>query len=172
MRIWGWVLLLAAMTSAGYGRQNTISGESRPLTPERAAAVEDGVRAFTQTVAHDVTQNGPTAWRKHFSDSPAFFMASNGLLVFPNSAAATKGIQDFARTIKQIELRWGDDLRVDPLTPDLAVVAATYHEIQVNTAGQRVDEAGFFTGIAEYRDGRWQFRNAHWSVPVPPPPGP
>jgi Domain of unknown function (DUF4440) len=133
---------------------------------------EDDVRAFTRTVSHDVTQNGPTAWRKLFSDSPAFFMASNGLLVFPNSAAATKGIQDFARTIKQIELRWGDDLRVDPLTPDLAVVAATYHEIQVNTAGQRVDEAGFFTGIAEYRDGRWQFRNAHWSVPVPPPPGP
>lgn len=168
MRTWRWLLLLAAVTSTAYGRQNAVSGDVRSLTPARAAAVEDDVRAFTRTVAHDVTQDGPTAWRKHFSDSPSFFMAVDGRLVFPNSAAATAGIQDFARTNKQISLKWGDDLRVDPLAPDLAVVAASYHEVQVNTAGQRVDETGFFTGIAEYRDGRWQFRNAHWSEPVPP----
>jgi hypothetical protein len=35
-----------------------------------------------------------------------------------------------------------------------------------------VDETGFFTGTAEFRDCRWEFRNAHWSVPVPPPPVP
>jgi hypothetical protein len=67
--------------------------------------------------AHDVTQDGPTAWRRHFADSPSFFMAVNGRLVFPNSAAATAGIQNVARTIKQIELRWGDDLPIDPLAP-------------------------------------------------------
>lgn len=39
----------------------------------RRAAVEDGVRRFTVTVAHDVTEEGPVAWRKHFADSPAFF---------------------------------------------------------------------------------------------------
>jgi hypothetical protein len=32
-----------------------------------------------------------------------------------------------------------------------------------------VEESGFFTGTAEYRSGRWQFRNAHWSVAAPPP---
>jgi hypothetical protein len=77
-----------------------VSGESRSLTPARAAAVEDGVRAFTQAVAHDVTHDGPAAWRKHFSDSPSFFMADEGRLVFPNSAVATVGIQDLARTIQ------------------------------------------------------------------------
>jgi hypothetical protein len=97
-------------------------------------------------------------------------MASEGRLVFPNSASATAAIQELPRTIKQIDLRWGDDLRVDPLTPDLAVVAASYHEVQVSPEGRRVEEAGFFTGIAEHRDGRWQFRNAHWSVAVPTPP--
>ncbi len=30
--------------------------------------------------------------------------------------------------------------------------------------GQRVEESGFFTGLAELRNGRWQFRDAHWSV--------
>ena len=137
------------------------------MTAARAAAVEQSVRTFAQNVAHDITQEGPAAWRRHFSDSPAFFMASEGHLVFPNSASATAAIQDLTRTMKQIELRWGDDLRVDPLTPDLAVVAASYHELQLWTDGRRVDESGFFTGTAERREGRWQFRNAHWSVAGP-----
>lgn len=168
MRTWQCGLLLAIAMSAGCGTRYTGSSEPPSLTPAQASAVEAGVRAFTRAVAHDVTQDGPAAWRKHFADSPSFFMADEGRLVFPNSAAATAAIRDLALTVKQIELRWGDDLRVDPLTPNLAVVGATYHEIRVSTAGQRVEETGFFTGIAEYRNGRWQFRNAHWSVVVPP----
>lgn len=62
----------------------------------------------------------------------------------------------------------GDDLRVDPLTPDLAVVASSYSETRIDTEGHQVGESGFFTGLAEYRDGSWEFRNTHWSVPVPP----
>jgi hypothetical protein len=156
-------LLLATIALAG-------CQSNRALTSAQAAAVEDGVRAFTRTVAHDITQDGPSAWRRHFADSPSFFMASEGHLVFPNSAAATAGIQDVARSIKQIELQWGDDLRIDPLTPDLAVVAASYHEVQVKADGVRVNETGFFTAIAERQGGRWQFRNAHWSVAGPPSP--
>jgi len=140
------------------------------MTAERAALVDRSVRAFAQVVAHDVTHEGPTAWRRHFADTPSFFMASEGRLVFPNSASATAGIQNLPRSIKQIDLRWGDDLRVDPLTPDLAAVAMSYHEVQISPEGHRVEENGFFTGIAEQRDGRWQFRNAHWSVVPPPPP--
>jgi hypothetical protein len=126
------------------------------------------VKAFALAVARDVTQEGPAAWRRHFADTPSFFMASEGRLVFPDSATATVAIQDFARTIQHMELHWGDDLRVDPLTPDLAVIAASWHEIRVSTDGSRVDESGFFTGTVERRDQHWQFRNAHWSVAVPP----
>lgn len=170
MHTWRRVLLLAVVASAGCGLRYGASIESQSMTAERSAAVDQSVRAFAQTVAHDVTQEGPSAWRRHFADSPEFFMAADGRLVFPNSAAATAGIQDLPRTIKQIDLRWGDDLRVDPLTPDLAVVAMSFREIQVSPQGKRVEENGFFTGIAEHRDGRWQFRNAHWSVAAPPPP--
>ena len=139
-----------------------------PDTGTRLRSRED-VKAYTSAVAHDVTQPGPAAWRRHFADSPSFFMASVGHLVFPNSASATKGIQDFARTIDHMELHWGEDLRVDPLTPDLAVIATPWHEIRVDTSGNRVDETGFFAAIAEYRNGHWQFWNAHWSVAGPPP---
>ena len=162
-------LLVAILAFVGCRANRAMSGDPQSLTPERAAAVEADVRAFAQTVAHDVTLEGPLAWRKHFADSPAFFMADEGRMAFPNSTVATAGIQDFARTIKQMELRWGDDLRVDPLTPNFAVIAATYKEVRLDTAGHHIEETGFFTGTAEHRDGRWQFRNAHWSVSAPPP---
>jgi hypothetical protein len=163
-------LLLATLVSAGCGTQHAAPGEAQALTPERAAAVDSGVRAFMRDVAHDVTQDGPAAWRKYFADTPAFFMAVNGKIAFANSAEVTAGLPQVALVIKQIELKWGDDLRVDPLAPDLAVVAASYHEVQVWADGHHVEDSGYFTGVAQYRDSRWQFRNAHWSEPVASPP--
>ena len=166
MLSWRWSAFLFVAVGVGCSSNHDLS---QSLTPARASAVERDVRAYASVVAHDITQEGPAAWRRHFADSPSFFMASEGHLVFPNSASATTGIQDFAHTIKHMELDWGEDLRVDPLTPEFAVIAASYHEIREDIAGKRVDESGFFTAIAEYRNDRWQFRNAHWSVAVPPP---
>ncbi len=145
-------------------------GEPQSLTPERAVKINSGVRAFMRDVAYDISKNGPAAWQKHFVAGPEFFMAANGNWVFQSGATAATGVQDLAGSIKQITLEWGGDLRVDPLAHDLAMVASPYHEIRVDNAGVRVEENGFFTGVAQYGDGRWKFRDAHWSVPVPPPP--
>ena len=127
------------------------------------------VRAFMQTVAHDVTQQGPTAWRNFFSHGPKFFMASDGRMAFPNYPAADKAINGLASTIRHIDLTWGNDVRVDPLTPTLAVVATPWHEVRTMASG-RVEDSGFFTGTVEYLDGRWQFRDVHWSVASPAAP--
>jgi hypothetical protein len=170
MRILHRALLLGTLVSAVCGIPEMAYAQSRSLSPERAAAVDAGVRGFAQMVAHDITEEGPSAWRKHFADSPWFFMAVDGHLMYPNGAAAMAGIQEVARSIKHIELRWGDDLRVDPLTTDLAVMASSWHEVMVDATGKRLEETGFFSGTAEYREGRWQFRNAHWSSAVPPEP--
>jgi hypothetical protein len=145
------------------------SGDLQSPAPTKEMAKEGDVRMFMTQVAHDVTQEGPVAWIKYFDDSPAFFMAVNGHLAFPDSDAAAVGTREFARTVKHIELIWGDDLRVDPLTADLAAVAVSWREIQIDNAGHRVEESGFFTGLVESRAGRWRFRNAHWSSPVSPP---
>lgn len=160
------VFVLAAIVCAGCGLVKT---DRRPMmTPGMRQAVTENVRQFMQTVAHDVTQDGPTAWEKHFQNSPNFFMANDGQLVFPDTRAAAQGTEAFARTIKHIELRWGNDLRIDPLTINFAVVAASYQEVQLDNANQTVNESGFFTGVAENREGKWQLRNAHWSEAVPP----
>jgi hypothetical protein len=169
MRACQYAFLFAVITSVGCSPHRNVSGESQSLTPAQSAVVENDVRAFTSIVAQDVTQDGPTAWRKHFADTPSFFMAVDGHMAFPNSAAATAGIQALPQSIRHVELRWGNDLRVDPLTENLAVVATSFHEVLTSPAGRRVEENGFFTGVAEYRDGRWQFRNAHWSSAIPSP---
>jgi hypothetical protein len=171
MRLRRLILLIPVITSIDCHRHHHFADEAHSLTPERKAAVEDSVRQFVSNVAHDVTQDGPIAWRKHFSDSPAFFMAVNGTLAFPNGHAAAQAIPEIARQYKHIELRWGDDLRVDALTENLCVVAASYTEVielQPGVGGMQGTQRGYFTGLAEKRNGQWQFRNAHWSAAVPP----
>ena len=153
--IWQSALLMASLALTGCSDRTARSGELQPLTSASAAAIDESARTFMHTVAHDVTQDGPLAWLKFFDTGPGFFMAVNGQLAFPNAAAAKQGTQDFAQTINHIELTWGDDLRVDSLTPELSLVAASWREIQVDKAGHRNDEAGYFTGLAEYRDGHW-----------------
>ena len=103
------------------------ASHSHSVTPDGASSVDQAVPAFMQTVSHSVTQDGPMAWVKYFDASPAFFMAFNGQMAFPNVAAAQEGTRTFAQTICHIELKWGD-LRVDPLENEFAVVAVSWRE--------------------------------------------
>jgi hypothetical protein len=156
--------LLLALTLAACIPSGGARG-AHSMTPAGAAPGQ-AVREFMQTVSHSVTQDGPMAWIKYFDASPAFFMAVNGQMAFPNAAGAQEGTRKFAQTIRHIELKWGDDLRVDPLTSEFAMVGVSWREIQVDTVGHSVTETGYFTGLAEYREGHWQLRDAHWSSPV------
>jgi hypothetical protein len=142
--------------------------EAEPgLTVEQRAGVERGVRQFMAQVAQDVTREGPAAWRKEFSGGPEFFMASDGKLAFANGLAAMQGIEGVAQMIKKIALRWGEDLKIDVLTPKLAVVGTSWTEEQEDAQGHHVNQSGYFTGVVEERDGKWFFRDAHWSTAAP-----
>jgi hypothetical protein len=143
-------------------------GQNGGLDPQRAAALADSARAFAESIALGVTARGPAGWNGYLADEPAFFMASEGRLVFPDKDSASRAIRTLASAIPHVELRWGASLRVDPLAPGLVLLAAPYHETRVDAKGHRVEEDGYFTGIAEHGAGGWRLRNAHWSVPVPP----
>jgi len=121
------IALVASLALTACTRPPTPSGIA--LTRPQAAAIADSVRAFAATVARGVSDHGPTAWRGYFADTPEFFMASEGRLVFPTGDSATRGIE----------------------------------------AGRRIEENGYFTGLAQHRAAGWQFRDAHWSVLAPPP---
>lgn len=137
------------------------------LSAADSTAVRQAVRLFVQSVAHDVTQKGPLAWSRFFDDSPAFFMAVNGQMVFASGAAARAALPKVALAFRRIELNWGNDLRIDPLTRRLAIVAVSWREVLTDSSGHLTKQAGFFTAIAEYRNDHWQFRDVHWSVPLP-----
>ena len=172
MRLIHWVLSLTLVSSlvlAGCGLGVDVPLVSSPISAAQKAAVEQEVRQFAALVSRDVTQEGPAAWQKHFADDPAFFMAAEGKLQFPNRQAAREGIEGLTRILPHIELNWGDDLRIDPLTAEFAQVATSWHEVLVDKDGHRMEEAGFFTGLVEKRGRQWQFRNAHWSVVAPAP---
>lgn len=165
MRTMNWMLVAMLVAATGCGNQGNVEGSR--LTSAQRVEVEDGVKRFMIAVAHDVSTEGPVAWHKHFADSPAFFMAVNGQMAFANSEAAAAGIDGFAHTVQHIDLKWGDGVRVDALNAQFAVVAAPWTEVQTDLKGHAVTSSGFFTGLAENRNGQWRFRDAHWSEPVP-----
>ncbi|HTL78631.1 MAG TPA: hypothetical protein VL136_04420 [Candidatus Babeliales bacterium] len=133
-------------------------------TPE-VAAVTHAVQEFMAAVAKDVSAQGPHAWRKYLSQEHAFFMASNGQLVFESGEAAEQGIRALEQSIDHISLQWGQNLHVDPLSDTLAQVGVPFHETLVEKKGKQVSVDGYFTGLAQHNDAGWQFRSAHWSVP-------
>ena len=153
-----WVPILMACASAAPPRQ---------LSTAEAVTVTNDVRTFTAAVADGVTKRGPSAWRDYFAETPAFFMAVDGHIAFASSDEAARGIEAVAKAIPHIELHWGD-VRIDPLTPGLAMVAAPYREVQVDAAGHQVTLEGYFTALAEREPGGWRFRNAHWSSAASP----
>src|SRR5277367_4629445 len=167
MRVYRWsMLLIVALASMGCNAHVDSFHGAQTLTAERRAVVEEGVRRFAGVVAHDVSQDGPIAWAKYFSDGPEFFMAVNGKMALPSGQAAAQAIPEIARAYKHIDLRWGNDLRVDVLTPELAVMGASYDEVLDYADGRQENLSGYFTGVAELRNGVWQFRDAHWSSPA------
>ncbi len=131
MRVVAAILITVALASSGCEpRRDAVGSAPVALSAATRSAVNDAVRQFARDVAHDVTREGPAAWRRYFSPSTSFFMASDGQLVFSSAASAARGIDDLTRTLRSIELRWGDDLRIDPLTPDLAVMASSWSELR------------------------------------------
>ncbi len=163
MRTGPCLLALAALALCGcHARAHSVA--SPALTEEERIEVTGDVRVFALEVAQDVTLRGPGAWARHFSREPEFFMVSQGAMQFANGAAAVQGIGELTHTLKRITLRFGDDLRVDPLTRDYATVAASFTEVLTDAADHDTPVSGYFTGLAERRDGQWVFRNAHWSL--------
>ena len=139
------------------------AGNSDSLDQAQAASVKDSVNRLAANVQHDVSQEGPKAWLRYFDKSPDFFMASGGKLVFPNYDSAVTFVKWFASTGRSIKLTWSD-LKIDPLSSDLAVLRAYWFEVITDSSGNRTPSEGYFTGIVKYTPVGWKFRNLHWSI--------
>ena len=161
MRITGW--FLSFIVIVGSVVLTGCQPKSESPDPDQLASVRDDVKAFAATVAHDVTAEGPKAWHKFFAHSPQFYMASNGQLVFPNIDSATVFVDSLTVWVRSIHLEWSD-ISVDPLSRELALFRASYHEVITESSGRQMLENGYCTATVEQADGDWKFRNLHWST--------
>jgi hypothetical protein len=140
------------------------NSKTKFLSEAQTIEVKDSVQKMIDLVAKDISADGPIAWLKHFENTPDFFMASDGQLIFPNNDSVASFIKNtLVNQIRKIELKWSK-VRIDPLTEKFANVAATWQEEMTDFTGNRTSQGGYFTGIAEKTSNGWQLRNAHWST--------
>jgi len=140
------------------------SQKTPSLTISEATLVKDSVQLLANNTAKDISTKGPIAWLNYFEDSPDFFMASDGTIAFKNYHSAEIFIKDtLAKQIPRINLKWLN-MRIDPLTPQLASIAADFHEDLTITADKVVPIDGYFTATAQQTASGWKYRNAHWSI--------
>jgi len=143
---------------------------------ERANTTESqrqGITAMMDSIAGDLRAQGPNAWLRYFDNNAGFFMASDGVMEFPNNDSANKAMHTIAAVLHRADLTWGA-LRVDSLSPSLAQVATPFRETMVDSAGKETKISGYFTALAHRGEDGWKLRNAHWSIvhPAAPPPPP
>jgi hypothetical protein len=138
--------------------------QSPRATPSGATG-EAGVRAMLAALQVDLEREGPAGWMAYFAEDPAFFMASEGRLLFPDRAAAAEMVAAFDPRVAHMQL-WLDDVRVELLDARRAVVAAAYREVILDVDEHETPMRGYLTALVELVDGAWRFRNLHWSSPL------
>ena len=118
---------------------------------------------MASAIAKDLDTKGPIAWLDYFEPSHQFFMANDGNLVFPTYDYATLFIKNvLAKQISRVKLQW-NDMKIDSLSPDLAMIRAGYHEELFDLAHKPMPADGYFTGLASRTSSGWKLRNLHWS---------
>lgn len=133
------------------------------LNPKQVSDIRDSVQLMVESIAKNVSGEGPVAWLQYFENAPDFFMAADGQLVFPNIDSATHFINNIlVKSIPKIELRWSN-IRIDPLANKLASISAVYHEDITDSSRKMTPHDGYFTGIARQTSQGWKLQNAHWS---------
>ncbi|MFI5185428.1 MAG: hypothetical protein ACHQF0_01750 [Chitinophagales bacterium] len=133
------------------------------LTTKQISDVQDSVRVLTDSIAKNISLEGPVAWLRYFENSPDFFMAADGQLVFPNIDSAKNFITNtLVKTYRNIQLHWSN-MRITPVTSQFALVGAGYHEDITYSDGKKLSTDGYFTGAAHQTDQGWKLQNAHWS---------
>lgn len=132
-------------------------------SPNQLVAVKDSVQMMAESIAQNVSQNGPTEWLKVFENTPNFFMANDGQLAFANYDAASTFINNILiKSISKIVLHWSN-VRIEPFTTDLASFSANYKETITDFAGHTTNFEGYFTSIAKHTNQGWKLHNVHWS---------
>jgi hypothetical protein len=79
---------------------SSCSNSSGSLTSEQSSVIKDSVEQMVESIARDISHEGPLAWLRYFENSPDFFMAADGQLVFPDNHSATSFLKNtYAKSV-------------------------------------------------------------------------
>jgi uncharacterized protein (TIGR02246 family) len=93
---------------------------------------------------------------------PDAVVASNASL-YPSFERFAEHAREFYRTLRSIDLAVWDEMHVQVLGEDAAVLTATVRWSSTDTAGGRLDLKGVWTAVFVQRDGRWSICSRHES---------
>src|SRR5829696_7822769 len=152
------LLAIAALTAACESR-------STAVTPARRQAIADTLTTMIRS-AYDLKAANPVArFMSLYPDSGRVISASGGR-VTTNRDALESGITSFweyvGRNMQNPTWIWGTP-QVDILSPDAAVVTATYRVPHRTPAGEPHTIAGAWTAVFARRGGKWAIVQEHLS---------
>jgi hypothetical protein len=147
-------------------------GTSSAVSAAQRKAIADTLRALMVST-YDLQKTGDAVARLmslYPTDGPV--ISASGGRVTASREAVESGIRAFwdnvGRNMQQPKWTW-DDMHVDVLAQDAAVVTATYHVPHLTPRGMPHVIAGAWTAVFQRRAGRWVIVQEHLSdVPSAP----
>jgi len=137
---------------------------SHSSSNETSFKMKEEVILMLDSVRNDIGWNGPIKWIKYFEDTSAFYMASEGKLVFSDYNAAKKFITDtLVHKVSGIVLDW-QNINIDSICENTVAINTYYHEDLMIINDSAIHEMGYCTAIADRTNTGWKFRTLHWSV--------
>ena len=152
-------LLLLAATALVTGCSTE---RETPLT-DPAAVAAAARAAFVSYVEHA----NAAEWDRVlalYSDDSSFHWVEDGSIAYPTKAALATAIEGLYGAVESAHLTV-DEIRVLPLTDELAWLTARWEQEMTLTGGQALSYGGATTILLRRENGRWTFLAGHNSTP-------
>lgn len=167
--VWAWVELYRK--EDGAWRMVGNASNRRPGGAEASEPPAETAEAYFASIPATLAVRGPEAWLTFFEETPAFFMASDGMTAFADRADAEAFLAEFAPRVETLSLRWIEP-RFEVLAPDVVAVVSAYDEEITMVDGTVSTFGGQVSGVLRRTAGAWRLQHLHWSSPPPDVPLP
>ena len=162
------VAIFAALSLAAVG--GCASPSHPPFPEDQRAAIADTIRLLGQGRMDAANRRDGAAIMTYYADDPELVWAEEGDIYTSRGWIAEEVVAHYAR-LREMHGTW-DSMRVAVLSPNAAVLTATYRATSTNTTGETRSSRGARTLVFSRVDGVWRIIHTHESHLTPPTPSP
>ena len=121
--------------------------------------VTSAFEAYVEDINDGNTSNIP----EYFTDDTAFYWVEDGLLAYENKQAMIESLEAFTANSSDVSMKI-EDLRVTPLTSEVATLYAAYVQEIKFASGFELNLDGAMTIVLGKEGDTWKFLNGHSSI--------